>query len=215
MYQVGIEIMKLELLSGIKIGSATLAGFFILALSSPAQAQAQGIQIVHATYGGNVGADRGNVTGHITGACNRRASCTYTIDTRVIGDPVPNREKDYHVAYTCPDGSMRGASADPEAGIGSQIVLDCNARTQGIQIEHATYGGNVGAVRGNVTGHIAAACNRRTSCTYTIDFRIIGDPVPNREKDYYVAYTCPDGSMRGAMASPEAGRRKQVSLSCN
>jgi hypothetical protein len=84
-----------------------------------------------------------------------------------------------------------------------------------IQIQFATYGGNCGAPRGNVTGHIAQVCNGLMDCRYTIDHTVIGDPAYGCAKDYVVQYTCGNGQPRIARAEPEAGYRSLVSLMCS
>jgi hypothetical protein len=79
----------------------------------------------------------------------------------------------------------------------------------------ATYGGNCGVLRGNVTQHIASVCDGRNSCTYTIDYTIIGDPKYGCAKDYSVQWTCEVGQKTySAFASPEAGYRKTIQLTC-
>ena len=103
-----------------------------------------------------------------------------------------------------------GGPTGKSGGVGGSVPTPQNR----IQVIEATYGGNVGARRGNVTSAIAQACNGRATCTYTIDYRVIGDPVPGRGKDYRVSFRCLDGAVRSAFASPEAGFRKKVTLNC-
>jgi hypothetical protein len=91
---------------------------------SPATTPATGIQVVSATYGGNVGATVGNATTPIASVCNGKTGCVYTVDYRVLGDPVPNKAKDYVVRYDC-NGSTQVASAAAEAGLGSTVTLTC------------------------------------------------------------------------------------------
>lgn len=82
------------------------------------------ISVIAATYGGNCGTARGNVTGHIANACNGKAACNYAVDHRVIGDPKYGCRKDYVVQYSC-GGQQRQASAGAEAGYGSVVTLSC------------------------------------------------------------------------------------------
>jgi hypothetical protein len=82
------------------------------------------INVIEATYGANCGAARGNVTGHIAGQCNGRASCDYRVDHTVIGDPVYGCAKDYRVTYSCGPSNKEGF-AGPEAGFGSIVQLRC------------------------------------------------------------------------------------------
>jgi hypothetical protein len=79
----------------------------------------------------------------------------------------------------------------------------------------ATYGGNCGAPRGNVTSHLAQACNGKRSCDYVIDWRIIGDPKRFCGKDYVAEWRCGGAPVRSASVSPEAGYQKSISLRCD
>ena len=83
------------------------------------------IYVVSATYGGNCGAPRGNVTFAVAEACNGRRVCPYAVDFRVLGDPARGCPKDFTVRWVCGDGEPRRAGLPPEAGHGSQIVLSC------------------------------------------------------------------------------------------
>lgn len=85
----------------------------------------------------------------------------------------------------------------------------------GVVVTSATYGGNCGASRGNVTSNLAQACNGKRSCDYVIDWRIIGDTKPFCGKDYVAEWRCGDGPARSASASPEAGYLKSISLRCD
>jgi hypothetical protein len=85
------------------------------------------ITVTAGTYGGNCGAPHANVTQALTNACSSRAICDYTIDHRVIGDPVVGCPKDYVAEWTCPGtpAVMRSVRAAPEAGFGSTVKLEC------------------------------------------------------------------------------------------
>jgi hypothetical protein len=56
-----------------------------------------------------------------------------------------------------------------------------------VQVENATYGGNCGAGAGNATQDISAKCNGQPSCSYAVDYTIIGDPVPGCAKNMTLA----------------------------
>ena len=89
------------------------------------------------------------------------------------------------------------------------------ATQTGISVVAGTYGGNCGASHGNVTGALASACNTLGQCNYIVDYTIIGDPAPGCAKDYVAEWTCNGQSLvQQATASPEAGFRKPVILSC-
>ena len=84
-----------------------------------------------------------------------------------------------------------------------------------IIVTAGTYGRNCGASYGNKTEHLANACNNKSQCEYTIDYTVIGDPVVGCGKDYTAEWRCGQGStVHKASASPEAGFRKNITLSC-
>ena len=86
------------------------------------------IRVRSGTYGGNCGAPRGNVTEHLAQQCDGQQRCTYVVDHTVIGDPVFGCPKDYVAEYTCADGQIRTARAEPEAGYQGLVTLECPSR---------------------------------------------------------------------------------------
>jgi hypothetical protein len=84
-----------------------------------------------------------------------------------------------------------------------------------ITVIAGTYGKNCGAPYGNMTNHLAGACNNQSRCEYTIDYQVIGDPAFGCSKDYVAEWRCGgDSRMHQTSASPEAGLRKKIVLSC-
>jgi hypothetical protein len=84
-----------------------------------------------------------------------------------------------------------------------------------ITVTAGTYGGNVGAPAGNVTGHLAASCNNSSACNYSVAYWVIGDPAPGFAKDYLAEWTCtPGGTVHRAWAAAEAGLGSVVHLVC-
>jgi hypothetical protein len=85
----------------------------------------------------------------------------------------------------------------------------------GIRVVTATYGANCGVASGNVTGHLAGACDGRGTCDYRVDYTVIGDPAYGCSKGYAAQWRC-DGSPQvfSAGAAPEAGFGAIVHLSC-
>jgi hypothetical protein len=75
--------------------------------------------------------------------------------------------------------------------------------SSGVQIQDATYGGNVGVSSGNATNSVARACNGHPSCDYLVSVNELGDPAYGRTKDFSVHYTC-SGQPRQAYLNPEA-----------
>ena len=53
-----------------------------------------------------------------------------------------------------------------------------------IKVIAGTYGRSCGVPYGNATNHLADACNGRSTCEYTVDVRILGDPARECAKDY-------------------------------
>lgn len=183
----------------------------------PSQGSQDRIRIHSATYGRNCGAQEGNVIPHIVQQCNGQAVCDYRIDYTVIGDPVRGCAKDYEVSYHCGDGVLRSAYAAPEAGFGSVVRLQCAPSEEirnPIRVRSGTYGGNCGAPWGNETEHLTEHCDGQQSCTYIVDYTVIGDPAYGCAKDYVAEYYCNDGQIRTARAEPEAGYQRPVTLEC-
>jgi hypothetical protein len=87
-----------------------------------------GIRVVRAVYGLNCSAAQPDVTRHAALACNGKASCSYMVDARVIGDPAFGCAKAYEVNYECLAGGRpvfgRGAGVGPEAS-GKEVQLSC------------------------------------------------------------------------------------------
>jgi hypothetical protein len=84
------------------------------------------ITVVAGTYGGNCGAPHGNVTAQLAKPCDDRASCDYTVDYQVLGDPKEHCGKDYVAEWTCgQDDEIQRAELGPEAGYGGVVHLFC------------------------------------------------------------------------------------------
>lgn len=83
-----------------------------------------GIRIVSATYGGNCGVAKGNVTAHIAKQCNGKSKCRYVVDHKIIGDPAYGCAKTYTVRYRCGNNPQVFEKSLPaEAGWGDKAVL--------------------------------------------------------------------------------------------
>jgi hypothetical protein len=68
---------------------------------------------------------------------------------------------------------------------------------------------------GNVTGHLAASCTGQTICNYSVNYTVIGDPLPGIAKDYLAESTCtPGGTVHRAWAPAEAGFGSFIRLVC-
>jgi len=94
--------------------------------------------------------------------------------------------------------------------LGSQPVF----AQSGIHVMSGTYGGNCGQSVGNVTDQLASACNGKSSCEYSVDYKVIGDRAPGCQKDYVAKWTCDGGGEQTARADAEAGYGSRVALTC-
>jgi hypothetical protein len=115
-------------------------------------------------------------------------------------------------ADQAPDGRTVDSGADANAG-GDTVLAQFGGRFR-IYVTSATYGGNCGVPRGNVTYALAEACNGRRVCEYVVHHRILGDPARGCPKDFVVRWQCGDGEPHRAGAPPEAGFGSVVVLSC-
>lgn len=85
----------------------------------------------------------------------------------------------------------------------------------GIAIVAATYGGNCGVTQPNATQQLVDACNGKNSCSYSVSYKILGDPVPGCKKDFVVQWRCAaGGTVRSKTVAPEAGFDSPVELAC-
>jgi len=79
-----------------------------------------------------------------------------------------------------------------------------------------SYGQNCGARHGNTTSHLQQMCAGQPSCTYRVDYKVIGDPAYGCQKDYVAEWRCGDEPVvRRATAAPEAGFGSTVDLRCD
>ena len=85
----------------------------------------------------------------------------------------------------------------------------------GMGVTGATYGGNCGAHLGNAGYDLEVACDGAMTCSYTIDYRVLGDPAPGCAKDFSAVYLCPGSTVRHHVyVAPEAGFGKVLTMSC-
>ena len=144
----------------------------------------------------------------LVGPANSAIAASFSTDSSIciVPDAVA-RSRDAQKMPASGRGPCTGTAQDLRAAPPPQT---------GISVVAGTYGGNCGASHGNVTGALASACNSTLGhCDYIVDYTIIGDPAPGCAKDYVAEWTCNGQSLvQQATASPEAGFRKPVILSC-
>jgi hypothetical protein len=129
--------------------------------------------------------------------------------TAGLAEPCPGQPGNF-----CPDAQIARGDA---AAMFARFLLAGRQTPPGPTITVATgsYGGNAGAASGNVTGHLAASCNGRSACNYSVSFTVLGDPVPGIAKDYLAEWTCSaGGTIHRAWAAAEAGFGSVVHLAC-
>ena len=86
----------------------------------------------------------------------------------------------------------------------------------GVQIKSATYGGSCGAVKGNATLKVQAACQGRAECNYEVNVARLGDPAAGCSKSFAVSFTCAPHHNVYTMSVPgESGLGSVVRLNCN
>ena len=82
-----------------------------------------------------------------------------------------------------------------------------------IQIKSATYGyNNCGSNGSNQTSNLSAACNDKSSCSYSIDHTRIGDPAPECPKQYNYTWCC-NSECKNVVEAGEASG-KTINLRC-
>lgn len=101
----------------------------VLIVLFPVYSSAVPIEVVSATYGKNCGVSSGNVTHYVSSACDGKASCSYNVNHKNIGDPANGCAKDFIVRYTCGIKRLE-TTVSPEAS-GKNIRLKCDdSKTQ-------------------------------------------------------------------------------------
>lgn len=146
------------------------------------------VQITEATYGKNRGAPQNNAKSAMAKACDGTASCHYTVDYRLLGDPAPNQTKDFYYGFDCVAAGQNSKVSVASEASGKVAALSCSAG-YGVTVDSAIYGGNCNTP-GNVTSQVASACNGKTDCSYKVDHTVIGDPAPGCPKDFTVNFQC-------------------------
>jgi hypothetical protein len=96
---------------------------------------------------------------------------------------------------------------------------DITGRPNLIRVKSATYGGNVGQPRGNVTPVLASVCNNKNECAYTVDSTKLGDRAFMQQKTFELTYTCYTGgvgeSAEKTVSLPAEASGKSFTLSCH
>ena len=103
-------------------------------------------------------------------------------------------------------------TASPSEARKPYTTSDLNSK---ILIISGSYGNNCGAPRGNATRNLAVICDGTASCTYIIDFEVIGDPAVGCPKNYLAEWRCGvEQEIHQSSAGAEAGYKTPIHLSC-
>jgi hypothetical protein len=128
-----------------------------------------------------------------------------------------NRYGQFGAADNC-DMACTGDSSQICGGANANSVYAVGSGGQAggaIQVVSGSYGTVCGQPEGNVTDHLAAACNGKTVCDYKVDYTVIGDPANGCQKDYIARWRCGEGDVvQSSTAAPEAGYGSVVRLGC-
>jgi hypothetical protein len=104
-------------------------------------------------------------------------------------------------------------------GYSTNVNITVGSPPPTISYVSGTYGNNRIGQSGcscatyNANWSIGPACNGRTSCSYRVDYTILGDCCPGYAKDFVTYYYC-GSTLKGAWAPAEAGFGSLVNLSC-
>ena len=83
-----------------------------------------------------------------------------------------------------------------------------------IIVTDGSYGANWGA-DGNATVSLAQSCNGHSTCSYLVDWHVLGDPYPGKEKNFVAKWTCGGGPLKTAtLAAPPEASGRVVTLTC-
>lgn len=108
------------------------------------------------------------------------------------------------------------ASGPSRPSIGSVVPPGGGGAGRGpVRVTSATYGASCGVPAGNVSQNVAAICNGRAACDYSVNVRVLSDPAPNCRKNFVVTYYCGREGPFQASAPAEAGYGSRVAMRCN
>ena len=109
-----------------------------------------------------------------------------------------------------------GSTSQYDAIVGTpNFNVSAPATPTTIQVFSGSYGANCGAAWANATWNLAPACNGQTTCSYSVNYGVLGDPVPGCAKDFWAQWACGrDPMSHWAYASAEAGLGSVVTLQC-
>jgi peptidoglycan/LPS O-acetylase OafA/YrhL len=233
----GFPLIPCTFASAPLVAAIAVIGFQYWLFIAQERSKSVGIQVQSATYGANCGAQPGNSTLRMQSACDGLSVCDFVVDVAKLGDVAPGCGKDFTVSFLCaPNRELSRIQIPGEAGFKSVAHIDCSATpvhsqaspsgqataspqgkvvARGMSGLSATYGSNCGARVGNATQSVAAACNSRSNCSYSVSVERLGDPAPDCGKDFVVLYSCLSENVTRRQEVPgEAGFGTIVDLSC-
>jgi hypothetical protein len=147
------------------------------------------IQVKSAIYGENQGVTT-SVLKKLASSCDNLEVCDYPINVQTLGDPAPNKAKNFVYSYNCvAKGETNYANLMPEAS-GKTLSIRCPVGSSIQQIKSSKYGGNCTSNPKDVTSILATACNKQPSCSYKVSHAKLGDPAPGCAKDFTASFIC-------------------------
>jgi hypothetical protein len=174
-----------------------------------------GIQIAHATFGGDSGAVIGNATTPVAAMCQGRRSCAFVVEAAKLAESDDGTRKSFEIVYRCGREHATRVMRLAEAATGTPVNLACESRAVpaagAITVVDATYGGECGAPRGNADHAIATLCDGKAHCDLPFLRGRLGAAAPSCARQLQVEYRCgAEASLRAATRGPD----ETAKLSC-
>jgi hypothetical protein len=183
----------------------------------------KGIQIVTATYGGNVGGMPGNANLILREHCEERESCAIKVDVNELGDPSLGKEKDFQVSYRCgSEPTLRTAQPNhmpghPDGfGYGEQLEISCAgfaaSPADHMTVLSATSGATCGAPPDNALLLARSACENSQQCTITVTSDLPGNSAPTCAREFTARFRCANDGLERSISIPGSGAAKLAAL---
>lgn len=87
--------------------------------------------------------------------------------------------------------------------------------TSNIEVVTATFGGNCGATTNNAHSYVNSTCSAKTSCAYSVDYRMVGNPAPSCSKTFEIQWRCNGKEpLMSKTIGPGVNQADEILLSC-
>jgi hypothetical protein len=85
-----------------------------------------------------------------------------------------------------------------------------------IHVIGASWGQNCGAPKENATQWVRSACAGKQKCSFVFDWRLLGNPAPTCNKEFFIDWTCSaDGPVLRTGLPSDPPQDASVPLHCN